>query len=77
MDTAPHPEKIGIHLGVPASRDVSEMNAGLKQLAHGESWQCHCAVLFRLYLGGRHSELGTPERPIGEFAPGPRARLWI
>ena len=39
---------VALHLGVPAVRLMSEMNACFQKLAHGEFWQSHGLFLLRL-----------------------------
>ena len=41
MSAVADPEQIGLHLRVPTSGAVPEVNAGLQELAHGKRGKCH------------------------------------
>jgi hypothetical protein len=41
MDAVALAENERTHLGVPAARGMTEMDAGFEKLAHGEAWHSH------------------------------------
>ena len=71
-----HTEQIRRHPGIPAPGLMTEMDAGLEQLAHREVGDCHGSILapvqpprVKVRLGGR-----TPERHAYALARHPRER---
>ena len=61
-----------VHLRIPASGNVTKMNARFKHLAHGKSRQSHIFFPFPVRPPRTlFQTFETPERYIGEFAPRP------